>query len=71
MNHLDIKHMLLAGLALFAIALASLWSWNTLAELLGAPQAQFRHAVAALVLLATLRFAVRRRHVAVRRHPRP
>ena len=71
MNHFDIRHLLLAGLALFSIALASLWSWNTLAELVGAPQAQFRHVVAALILLATLRIGVRRRHTTVRRHPRP
>jgi len=35
-----------------------LWSWNTLAGLLGLPGAGARHAVAALVLLATLRLAI-------------
>lgn len=32
-----------------------LWSWNTLAELFNAPQAQYKHAVAALSLLAITR----------------
>lgn len=40
------------GFALF------LWSWNTLAGLLGFPGAEARHAFAALVLLGTLRFVL-------------
>ena len=71
MNHFDIKHLLLAGITLTAIAVMGLWSWNTLAELLGAPEAQLRHAVAALALLATLRLALSRRRTAVRHHRRP
>ncbi len=71
MNQIDIKHLLAAGLAIVAIAVAGLWSWNTLAELFGAPEAQFRHAVAVLVLLATLRLVMPRRHGAIRRCPRP
>ena len=56
-----------AGFALF------LWSWNTLAGLLGFPGAEARHAFAALVVLATLRLLLaghgRRRHAhRVRRH---
>jgi hypothetical protein len=35
--------------------IALLWSWNTLAAMFGAPQAQFRHVVALLVLLTALR----------------
>jgi hypothetical protein len=35
-----------------------MWSWNTLAELFNAPQAQFKHVIAALVLLLSLRWAV-------------
>lgn len=52
MNQIDLKHLLAACLALVVIAATGLWSWNTLAELFGAPEAQFRHAVAALALLA-------------------
>ena len=71
MSHSDIRHLLLAGIALAAIAVVGLWSWNTLAPLFGAPEAQLRHAVAALALLAVLRFAVPRRRTAVRHHRRP
>jgi predicted benzoate:H+ symporter BenE len=71
MNHFDIKHLLLAGITLTAIAVMGLWSWNTLAELFGAPEAQLRHAVAALALLATLRLALSQRRTAVRHHRRP
>lgn len=71
MSRFDIKHLLLAGITLAAIAVVGLWSWNTLAQLFGAPEAQLRHAVAVLALLAAVRFAVPRRHMAVRRHRRP
>lgn len=71
MGHFDIKHLLIAGVALSAIAMTGLWSWNTLAELSGAPEAQFRHAIAALALLATLRLAIPHRRTAFRRHRRP
>jgi len=52
MNQLDVKHLLAACLAFALIAATGLWSWNTLADMFGAPEAQFRHAVAALALLA-------------------
>ena len=71
MGHFDVKHLLLAGITLAAIAVTGLWSWNALAELFGAPEAQFRHAVAAIALIATLRIALSRRRMAVRHHRRP
>ena len=49
---LDLKRLLAACLALVVIAATGLWSWNTLAALFGAPEAQFRPAVAALALFA-------------------
>ena len=67
----DIKHLLTALAAIAVTVLISLWSWNTLAELFGAPQAQFRHVVAVVLLLAMLRFATGRRHGAIRHHPHP
>jgi hypothetical protein len=54
MNHLDVKHLLAAGLALAAIVATALWSWNTLADLFGVPEMQFRYALAALALLAVV-----------------
>ncbi len=71
MNQPDVKHLLAACLAFGLIAATGLWSWNTLANLIGAPEAQFRHAIAALLLLAILRLAMRQRRSAIRRHHRP
>ncbi len=71
MKRIDTLHLLAAILAFTAVAIVGLWSWNTLAELFGAPEAQFRHAVATLALIATLRLATRRRHPAFRRRFRP
>lgn len=55
MHRIDIKHALLAFAMLVAIAAIVLWSWNTLATLFGLPAADLRHAVAALLLITTLR----------------
>ena len=66
-----IKHLLTAFAAVAVTVLISLWSWNTLAELFGAPQAQFRHVVAAVLLLAMLRLATGRRHRAIRHRHHP
>jgi hypothetical protein len=50
-------------------AITALWSWNTLADLFGWPAAEFRHVLAAFLLLGTLRFAGRgRKHRHGRRH---
>jgi hypothetical protein len=52
---------LFAGFALASALL--LWVWNTLAhDLFGGPEAQFRHAVAAVLLCAIAMAVVRRRH---------
>ena len=69
MHPINIRHLLVALAAVAIIATIGLWSWNTLAELFGAPEAQFRHVAAALVLLALLRHSLQprrwlRRHVA-------
>lgn len=67
MKHFNWKHI---GAAIAAFALASvalLWSWNTVAELFGAPVAEFRHVLATLVLATVVKFVFssRRTH---RRH---
>ena len=55
MNKLDWK-LVLAAIATFGVAcIALLWSWNSLAELVGGPTAEFRHVVAALIILAGAR----------------
>ena len=71
MERPELKHLLAACLALSAIAATGLWSWNTLAGLFGAPEAQIRHAVAALALLAIVRLALRRRRRAISHYHRP
>lgn len=71
MNQINVRHLLAAVLAIATMMVVGLWSWNTLADLFGAPEAGFRHAVAALLLLAAFRFAFRRHHATVRRQPRP
>jgi hypothetical protein len=51
----DIAKLTAAG----AVAsVATLWSWNTIAELLGGPTAQFKHVVAAAFLLVFIRWAI-------------
>jgi hypothetical protein len=37
-----------------------LWAWNTLSELYSGPVAQYKHVVAALILLAILRWPLHR-----------
>ena len=43
---------------LILVPIAGLWSWNTLAELFNAPQAQFKHVIAVVVLLLSLRWVL-------------
>ncbi len=71
MNRNHTRHLLLAAAMFAATVVAVLWSWNTLAPLFGAPEAQFRHAVAALVLILTLRVVTAHRRATLRRHHRP
>ena len=55
MQHTALKHLTIAaGLAL-AGAAALLWSWNTLADLYGGPEAGFKHAVAAMLIAVIVR----------------
>lgn len=36
----------------------ALWGWNTVAELVGAPSAQYKHVIAAVLLLALVRLTL-------------
>ena len=62
------------SLALFSIVI--FWSFNELSELFGGPEAQFKHAIAALGILLTIKWTVTRfqgRHERIstrNRHPR-
>ena len=61
MKHFDWKRGFAAIVALALICIALLWSWNTVAELFGAPAADLRHAVAILVLAWIAKRLVARR----------
>ena len=55
MTRIDWRHAVSAIVILAIGSAALLWAWNTLAELFGAPAADFRHALAFLVAAATVR----------------
>jgi len=58
MNYLRGRYILRAALWLALASLAGLWSWNILAGLFQAPQAEYRHALAAMGLFALLRWVL-------------
>jgi len=49
---------LLAGF--LCITIFGLWAWNTLSELFSGPVAQYKHIVAALILLVIARWSLYR-----------
>jgi hypothetical protein len=55
MKHITAKTLSIAIAVFAATSVALLWSWNTLAELAGAPAAEFKHVFAALFVLAAVR----------------
>lgn len=58
MKRLKFKHAVLLALLIIAASIASLWSWNTLAELFNGPQAQYKHVLAAAVAVVVLRWTL-------------
>lgn len=70
MKHGMIRLAVLAAGFFLAVCGIALWSWNTLATLTDLPSAGFRHAIAAIALLAILRLLLRLgrgRHRSLRR----
>jgi hypothetical protein len=57
----DWKHASLVIVMLLATTVFGLWAWNTVSELFNGPMAQYKHVVAALILLAIVRWPFRRR----------
>ncbi len=59
-QHIHKQLVIAAALTACAIVfgIATLWSWNTIAELVGGPRAQFKHLLAAAILLLALRCTV-------------
>ena len=66
MRHFTVKHVAFAIAAFAATTVALLWSWNTLAALIGGPTAEFKHVLAAMIAAAVLRGLV----TSSRRRPR-
>lgn len=58
MRHINYRHALLVVGVFLLSSVITLWSWNTLSELLSLPPAQYRHALAALLLLLIARWAL-------------
>ena len=59
----DWKHASLVIVMLLVTTVFGLWAWNTVSELFNGPLAQYKHVVAALILLAIVRWPFSRRHV--------
>lgn len=58
MHNLSHKQYFYA-IGLFLLAtIAGLWSWNTLSELFNFPQAQYKHVLAAFILLLILKLGL-------------
>lgn len=56
------------AIGLFLLAtIAGLWSWNTLSELFNFPQAQYKHVLAAFILLLILKFGLSSNHRPINR----
>jgi len=56
MKSLRFKYFVFAGLLLGISLVLGLWTWNTLAELFGLPNTQFKHVLAAIVSASLLRW---------------
>lgn len=53
---IDWKHAALLAVTLIVTTVFGLWAWNTVSELFSGPVAQYKHIVAALILLAIIRW---------------
>ncbi len=47
-------HILMLLVLLSVLPVLGMWSWNTLADLFSGPEMQYKHALAALVLLGLI-----------------
>jgi hypothetical protein len=59
----DWKHAAKLSVIFLLATVFGLWAWNTISELYNGPAAQYKHVVAALLLLAILRWPVQRAHL--------
>jgi hypothetical protein len=52
------RHYFFAAIAALIVSATAMWSWNTVAELFGAPTAEFKHIVAMGLILAIARWTL-------------
>jgi hypothetical protein len=65
MRNYKFRHLFFAAAGFCLLAIIALWSFNTVADLLGGPSAQYKHAIAGVALLLITRwclFSARWRH---------
>ena len=58
MRHLNYRKFLLAVSLFLLASVGGLWAWNTLADMFVLPEAQYRHALAGMLLLSILRLGL-------------
>ena len=58
MQKVIVKRYVYAAGMFVLITIAGLWAWNTLSELFGGPQAQYRHVLAAFFMLLILQWGL-------------
>ncbi len=52
------RHYFIVAMLFALLSVAALWSFNTIAEFLGAPAAQYKHAIAAIALLFVVKLSL-------------
>ncbi len=52
------RHYFIAAVLFALLSLLTLWSFNTIAEILGAPAAQYKHAIVAIALLFVVKWSL-------------
>lgn len=56
------------AIGLFLLAtIAGLWTWNTLSEIFNLPQAQYKHVLAAFILIIIVKFGFSSNHRTINR----
>jgi hypothetical protein len=58
MNHEKVKYYFYGVMLVLLASVMGLWAWNTLAELFSGPQAQYKHVLALLVVLAMVKWGL-------------
>jgi uncharacterized membrane protein (DUF373 family) len=58
MLNINHKHALYIFSLFLLFSVAGLWSWNTISELFSLPQAQYKHVLAAFLLLLIVKWGL-------------